>query len=152
MMLTQKETETVKDLQSQEEMCILKYGKYKDQACGQELKNLFGKIEGEEQKHYDTLGKLLNGEVPAVDVNDSKGKDYCPQNECTTCNEQTKKDDSYLLTDAIASEKLISSEYNSDIFAFADPQVRNTLADIQVEEQNHAEMMYKYKEANQMTN
>ena len=36
------------------------------------------------------------------------------------------------------------------IFAFGESAVRKLLADIQIEEQNHAEMLYKYKVANGM--
>ena len=43
-----------------------------------ELKNLFGKIEKLEQKHYDTLGKVLEGEVPECNCNDDDGKNYEP--------------------------------------------------------------------------
>lgn len=38
----------------------------------------------------------------------------------------------------------------TQVFAFGDSGVRKLLADIQVEEQNHAEMLYKYKMANNM--
>ena len=58
--------------------------------------------------------------------------------------------DAFLATDCIASEKLVSGEYNSNVFAFGDSGVRKLLADIQVEEQNHAEMLYKYKTVNGM--
>ena len=64
--------------------------------------------------------------------------------------EQTKND-CFLATDCIGTEKLVSSEYNTDVFVFADPGVRKLLADIQVEEQNHAEMLYKYKTVNSMS-
>lgn len=43
-------------------------------------------------------------------------------------------------------------EYNSDVFAFADSVIRKLLADIQIEEQNHAEMLYKYKTVNAIYN
>ena len=46
---------------------------------------------------------------------------------------------------------MVSSEYNSDVFAFGDSDVRKLLADIQIEEQNHAEMLYKYKQVNGMS-
>ena len=39
---------------------------------------------------------------------------------------------------------------NSNVFVFGDSGVRKLLADIQVEEQNHAEMLYKYKTVNGM--
>ena len=38
----------------------------------------------------------------------------------------------------------------AEVFAFGDPDVRKLLADIQIEEQNHAEMLYKYKTVNSM--
>ena len=55
-----------------------------------------------------------------------------------------------LATDCIGTEKLVSSTYNTEVFAFGDPGVRKLLADIQIEEQNHAEMLYKYKTVNSM--
>ena len=50
----------------------------------------------------------------------------------------------------ISAEKLASSEYNTNVFNFSEPAVRKLLADIQVEEQNYAEMLYKYKTVNAM--
>ena len=44
----------------------------------------------------------------------------------------------------------MSGTYNDDVFAFEDSGVRKLLADIQIEEQNHAEMLYKYKTVNGM--
>ena len=41
-------------------------------------------------------------------------------------------------------------EYNSNVFKFSDASLRKLLADIQIEEQNHAEMLYKYKTVNGM--
>ena len=51
----------------------------------------------------------------------------------------------------IGTEKLVSGTYNDDVFAFGDSGVRKLLADIQIEEQNHAEMLYKYKTVNSMS-
>ena len=65
-------------------------------------------------------------------------------------NSEDKKTDNFLATDCIVSEKLASSEYNTDVFCFKDSSVRKLLADIQIEEQNHAEMLYKYKTVNGM--
>ena len=65
-------------------------------------------------------------------------------------NSQDKTDDCFLATDCIGTEKLVSSEYNTDVFVFGEPGVRKLLADIQIEEQNHAEMLYKYKTVNGM--
>ena len=44
----------------------------------------------------------------------------------------------------------VSSAYNNDLFSFASPKVRQILNHIQTEEQQHAEMIYRYKTANQM--
>lgn len=41
----------------------------------------------------------------------------------------------------LVQEKLVSGTYNDDVFAFGDSGVRKLLADIQIEEQNHAEML-----------
>ena len=64
--------------------------------------------------------------------------------------QKDKKADCYLATDCIGTEKLVSGEYNSDVFVFGNSDIRKLLADIQIEEQNHAEMLWKYKTANGM--
>ena len=61
-----------------------------------------------------------------------------------------KKHDALLCSDSISSEKYVSSAYNNDLFSFASPKVRQILNHIQTEEQQHAEMIYRYKTANQM--
>lgn len=38
-----------------------------------------------------------------------------------------KEDDQFLCTDAIATEKYVSSAYNNDLFQFASTEVRETL-------------------------
>ena len=65
-------------------------------------------------------------------------------------NSEDKNEDCFLATDCIGTEKMVSNEYNSDVFVFEDTDVRKVLADIQVEEQNHAEMLWKYKTVNGM--
>ena len=103
------------------------------------------------QQHYQSLEQVLTGKVPSCDCNDSAGKEYMPKNtyEPMSSNED-KRADAYLATDCIGTEKYVSSEYNNNVFAFANTQIRKLLADIQVEEQNHAEMLYKYKTVNGM--
>lgn len=151
MVLKQKEMDAISDLQTQEKTCVEKYRRYKEQAKDPVLKELFGKIEQLEQKHYDTLGQVLNGEVPSCDCNDSSGKDYEPKATYMKSGQsEDKKSDNFLVTDCIGTEKLVSSEYNTNVFKFADATLRKLLADLQIEEQNHAEMLYKYKTANGM--
>lgn len=151
MILNQTEASAISELQTGEKNCIEKYRRYKEQAKDPVLKNLFGELESFEQKHYDALGQVLNGQVPSCDCNDSSGRDYEPK-ATYSANDQSedKKSDNFLATDCIGTEKLVSSEYNADVFRFSEAPVRKLLADIQVEEQNHAEMLYKYRTVNGM--
>ena len=129
MILTEKETNAIEDLKTQEQACIEKYTKYSNQAKDQ----------------------VIKGKVPSVDCNDSKGKNYNPAATYDSLgNSEDKKADCYLATDCIGTEKLVSGEYNSDVFVFGNSDIRKLLADIQIEEQNHAEMLWKYKTANGM--
>ena len=151
MILTDKETTAIKDLQTQEQSCIEKYKRYGAQAKDSELQNLFQRLEKEEQSHYQSLGKVLSGSVPSCNCNDSDGKTYSPKATYSAMTEnEDKKNDCLLATDCIGTEKMVSSEYNSNVFKFSEPGLRKLLADIQIEEQNHAEMLYKYKTANGM--
>ena len=61
MVLTEKEKTTIKDLQTQEQSCIEKYGKYACEAKDTVLKDLFNTLKAHEQEHYQSLGQVLNG-------------------------------------------------------------------------------------------
>lgn len=151
MVLKQTETDAISELQTQEKNCVEKYRRYKEQASDPVLKSLFDRIEKEEQKHYDTLAQVLNGEVPSCNCNDSAGREYEPKATYTgTMQSEEMQSDNFLATDCIGTEKMVSSEYNSNVFRFSEPSLRKLLADIQIEEQNHAEMLYKYRMANGM--
>ncbi len=151
MVLTEKETAVIKDLQTQEKSCIEKYKRYSEEAKDPVLKDLFMDLHHHEQKHYDSLQQVLTGAVPSCNCNDSEGKNYNPTATYKGMdNSDDKKLDCFLATDCIGTEKLVSSEYNKEVFAFGDSSIRKLLADIQVEEQNHAEMIYKYKTVNAM--
>lgn len=152
MVLTEKETAAIKDLQTQEQTCIEKYARYAGEAKDPVLKDLFSDLQKKEQQHYDSLGQVLSGTVPSCNCNDSDGRDYSPKATYSTMTDsEDKKSDCFLATDCIGTEKMVSSEYNTDVFVFGDTNVRKLLADIQVEEQNHAEMLYKYKTVNGMS-
>lgn len=151
MILTEKETTAIKDLQTQEQSCIEKYRRYGGEAKDHELQSLFQRLEKEEETHYQSLGKVLSGTVPACNCNDSSGRSYSPKATYSSGSEtEDKKNDCFLATDCIGTEKMVSSEYNSNVFKFSEPNLRKLLADIQIEEQNHAEMLYKYKTVNGM--
>ncbi|MGN1170910.1 MAG: spore coat protein, partial [Lachnospiraceae bacterium] len=91
------------------------------------------------------------GTVPSCNCNDSDGKSYTPKATYDAMtNSEQKQNDCFLATDCIGTEKMVSSEYNTNVFTCGNSDVRKLLADIQIEEQNHAEMLYKYKQANGM--
>ncbi len=150
--ISEKERYLIEDLRDQEELCVEKYTNNEQSAKDTVLKELFGSIKKEEQKHYDSLEQLLNGTVPNVNSNDkAAGKDYNPAATYIGSFNQADRDhDKFLCTDAISTEKYVASAYNYDLFQFGNSDVRRLLNDIQTEEQNHAEKIYKYKTVNQM--
>ena len=152
MILTEKEMTTVKDLQTQEKACIEKYQRYSCEAKDTVLKDLFKTLQSKEQEHYDSLQQVIGGTVPSCNCNDADVKNYNPKATYDKLGDsEDKKTDNFLATDCISSEKLVSSEYNTNVFCFKDSAMRKLLADIQIEEQNHAEMLYKYKTVNGMS-
>ncbi len=151
MVLQEKEMAIIKDLQTQEQTCIEKYTRYEKQAKDPELKSLFKTLRAKEEEHLNSLNQVMQGKVPECDCNDEDGKNYNPRAAYDADMEsEDKKNDCFLATDCIGTEKLVSTEYNSNVFIFADNAIRKLLADIQIEEQNHAEMLYKYKTVNGM--
>ncbi|MBE6023727.1 MAG: ferritin-like domain-containing protein [Cellulosilyticum sp.] len=151
MSLNQKEESLIKDLQEQEKLCIQKYTRYEQQAHDVELKNLFDTLRENEINHYEALEALKNNETEKPEINHLDAANYCPKSTYTKeMNNREKEDDAYFCTDSIATEKFISTSYNNDLFQFASTEVRDTLNQIQTDEQNHAEMIYKYKTANGM--
>lgn len=146
-----KEMATIEDLHTQELSCVEKYKRYGQEAKDPVLRDLFADLEKKEQKHVESLEQVMKGSVPSCNVNDRDGKMYEPKATYDSMtNPEDKKNDNFLATDSIGSEKMVSGTYNTDVFAFGDSDVRKLLADIQVEEQNHAEMLYKYKTVNGM--
>ena len=150
MTLTPKETTLLNDLKSQEQLCIEKYGKYAEAAHDTELKNLFTQLKTNEQKHLDTITKMLSGTevtMPSQMPSAVQSKMQCkPSN----ASEAEKQNDAYLCKDALSMEKHVSGVYNTGIFEFKSPVMRDTLAHIQKEEQNHGEMLYSYMSCNNM--
>ena len=150
MTLTQKETSLLNDLKSQEKLCIEKYGKYAEYACDAELKNLFSKIKSAEQTHLKTITDILGGTevtMPSPAPSAVEAKLECKM---SCCSEDQKQTDAYLCRDALAMEKHVSSVYDTSVFEFSSPVLRDTLAHIQKEEQNHGEQLYNYLNCNNM--
>ena len=133
MTFTQKETMLLKDLKSQEELCIEKYGKYAADACDGELKNLFTSIRSTEQQHLAVINGYLGETSPQQTA-------PVPEASCA-CNAQNDK---FLCLDALTMEKQVSSVYDVCIFEFSDASVRQKLNQLQTEEQKHGEQIYQY--------
>ena len=60
--------------------------------------------------------------------------------------------DESLCNDMLMTEKYVSGTYDTAIFEFKDPQVRDILNHIQKEEQKHGEAIFKYMESRGMYN
>lgn len=72
MQLTQKESTLLKDLRSQEQLCIDKYSKYSNEACDEQLKSLFSQIRQHELQHLQTLDQIASGTVPQMQQSGSQ--------------------------------------------------------------------------------
>ena len=150
MTLTQKETSLLSDLKSQEQLCIEKYGKYSEAAHDPELKSLFSSLKANEEKHLETINQILSG--AEVKMPDTSPSAVNAKMQCTpsSCSQADKSSDAFLCKDALSMEKHVSSVYNTGIFEFTSPVLRDTLAHIQKEEQNHGEKLYNYLSCNNM--
>ena len=144
MTLTQKETDILKDLKAQEELCIEKYGKYADAACDPSLKNLFNEIKTAECTHLETINRIMNGEEVKMPTAPKSAQEAKYKGEPSSCSVNDKKNDAYLCRDALSMEKHVSGVYNTGVFEFNSTTLRDTLAHIQKEEQDHGEKLYSY--------
>ncbi|QUH25598.1 ferritin-like domain-containing protein [Serpentinicella alkaliphila] len=64
--LSKKETLLLKDQKKHEEMCIIKYNNYANQAQDPQLKQIFLSHAQQEQEHLDTINQILNGQIPSM--------------------------------------------------------------------------------------
>ncbi len=149
MTLTQKENSLLADLKSQEQLCIEKYGKYEEDANDPCLKSLFKSIKSTEESHLSTISRIMSGEEVTTNTAPTavSQKLECPMSSCT---EEQKKRDAFLCKDALTMEKHVSGLYDTSIFEFSSPTLRDTLSHIQKEEQNHGEQIYQYMSKNNM--
>ena len=145
---TQKETSFLTDLKGQEELCIGKYGRYAREAKAEELKCLFGELKATEESHLKTVTDMMGGTVPSAPSTLSANNCNC----CATSykSEDDRKSDAFLCRDMLASEKHVSTVYNTAVFEFTAPANRKMLSHIEDEEQQHGEKIYAYMAANGM--
>ena len=149
MNLTEKEMTLLEDLKGQEQLCIEKYTRYESLAHDTCLKNLFAEIKSTEAEHLATVTKIMHGDqVEAGGM--PKATDSVTKCAASSVGESEKKEDAYLCRDALAMEKHVSSVYDTSVFEFKNPALRDVLSHIQKEEQNHGERLYSYMAINGM--
>lgn len=165
MNLSTKERYLLEDLRTHEEICIQKYTNYSSLAQDQELKDLFNSNANIEREHLNTINQLLSGQVPQMNQQgggqqqqqqmqqpqqqmqqqqqqmqqQAKGS-FMPQGGTQNYNNSDKD----LCIDMLSTEKYVSGTYDTAIFEFKDPQIRNVLNHIQKEEQQHGEKIFSY--------
>lgn len=164
MNFTQKERTLLEDQKNHEQICIQKYSNYANLTQCPQLKSIFQQNGQIEQEHYNTIDQLLKGQMPQMQQSSSQqssgsqqmgGQQPMQMNQPSNFmpNGQTQSfnaSDKDLCTDMLMTEKYVSGAYNTAIFEFRDPQVRNILNHIQKEEQQHGEAIFKYMESKGM--
>jgi len=168
--LSQKERMLLEDQKNHEQLCIEKYTNYANQATDPQLKQIFNTNCDAERTHLGTINQLLNGTIPQMNQLQNQGsqqnqnnqQSQSPQQNQNTQqnsanqsmnNSQTsgaKFTDADMCTDLLMTEKYVSGNYDTTIFEFRDPQVRQVLNHIQKEEQQHGEAIFKYMESKGM--
>lgn len=147
--LSQKERLLLEDLKSHEEICILKYSNYANQAQDTQLKQLCKNNEQIERTHLDTINQLLNCTVPQMNQQQNQNSTQNPEVAKQTQSNISDKD---ICSDLLMAEKYVSGTYDTAIFEFKDTEVRDVLNHIQKEEQKHGESIFKYMESKGMYN
>lgn len=169
--LTNKERMLLQDQKSHEEICVQKYNDYANQAADPQLKALFKQNAQKEQEHLNTINQLLNGEIPNMNQQGQSGAQQqaqagmqMQQQSSQQMQQQQAKSfqgqnqpngyqaDQDLCTDMLMTEKYVSGAYDTAIFEFRDPQVRQLLNHIQKEEQQHGEAIFHYMQSMGMYN
>jgi rubrerythrin len=65
-------------------------------------------------------------------------------------NQSGNQNDKFMCSDLLATEKFVSSTYDTTIFESVNPAVRQALQHIQQEEQQHGEQIFQYMQSNGM--
>lgn len=156
--LSQKETSLLKDQQNHEKICIQKYQTYAQQATDPQLKQLLNTYASQEQTHLDTITQMLNGQVPTMSSQQSQQNQQSSSMQSSVQSSQTQQggassqSDSALCNDMLMTEKFVSGAYDTAIFEFKDPAMRDALNHIQKEEQKHGEGLFQYMQSKGMYN
>ena len=152
MNLTEKERLLLTDLKADEQLCIEKYTRYESEAHDEGLKQIFKTIKEAERGHLTTICEILEGKEVSMPSESPSATAAMPECEMSTCTADEKAEDAFLAKDALSMEKKVAGSYNTSIFEFSSPVLRDTLAHIEKEEQNHGEMLWCYLNTNGMYN
>lgn len=144
--LSQKERMLLEDEKGQEEVCVIKYKNYAQQAQDSQLNQLFNTLSGEEQHHLDMLNQMLQGQQPDMNHPQQAAQQQVSQSGPANPN------DKVLCTDLLSTEKYVSGTYDTSIFEAACPTVRQALQHIQQDEQHHGEQLFNYMNSHGMYN
>lgn len=157
--LTSKETTLLKDQQNHEKVCIQKYQTYASQASDPQLKQLLTNYAEQEQQHLNTVTQMLNGQVPTMSSNASPSTQQSGMQSATPASFSSSaqgatnnQSDSALCNDMLMTEKFVSGAYDTAIFEFKDPAIREALNHIQKEEQEHGNGIFQYMQSHGMYN
>jgi spore coat protein CotF len=135
--LTKKEQLLLEDQKKHEEVCIQKYQDYATQVQDPQLKELFNNYAQQEQEHLNSINEMLVGQVPSMDQGQQNQQQQQQQqfSPTTTATAQAggaaNQKDAVLLNDLLMTEKYVSSSYDTAIFEFTNPQMRQALNHIQ---------------------
>jgi len=139
---------------------VSKYQNYAQQSQDSKLSQLFNKIAGEEQNHYNTVNQLLqNGGQGQPGQSGGQGQSSQSGSQMSQASGQinlsqkgsgSSGSDKYMLHDMLSTEKYVASAYNTGVFESAQPNVRQALQQIQQDEQNHGEQLYQYMSSHGM--
>ena len=155
--LSQKETSLLQDQQNHEKVCIQKYQAYAQQATDPQLKQLLSNFASQEQTHLDTITQMLNGQVPTMSAQQSQQTQQNSAQSSTQSSQSQQggtnsQSDNALCNDMLMTEKFVSGAYDTAIFEFKDPAIRQTLNHIQKEEQEHGQGLFQYMQSKGMYN
>lgn len=131
--LSQKETMLLEDAKKQEELCIVKYESFANQAKDPKLKQLLNSLGSQEEEHLNTVNTLLQGKAPNLSSSSSTKKNQSNSSSSSgnTSIRYNNPDDATMLTDLLSTEKYVSSLYDTSIFESANKPVRDALQHIQ---------------------
>lgn len=163
--LSSKERMLLEDQKKHEEICIQKYTNYANQTNDPQLKQIFLNNARIEQEHLNTINLLLSGQMPAMgqqsgaqQQQQQQQPQQQPQQTNVTGFFQTQSSkanwqnnsDKDCCQDMLMTEKYVSNAYDTAIFEFVDPRIRDLLNHIQKEEQKHGESVFLYMQSKGM--